>query len=331
MTGQELVSCCIGKQATLPLSEVRAALKRESSHVDSWLAAASFHKDTPEALREAMAYSLLGGGKRIRPILCLLSARLLSDAEQRNAHWPEHGGKSPMEHLLPFAGALECIHTYSLIHDDLPAMDNDDLRRGRPSNHKQFDEATAILAGDGLLTDAFALMASVGEGGIIPAQRVLRAITLTAKAAGSSGMVGGQFLDMRYTGQKNVSLKELAAMQVMKTGALLRVACVAGAVLAGADEKNIQVLHAYGTALGIAFQIADDILDETGDQQLLGKPVGSDAACNKNTYPALLGIDKSRELALQSAADAANALQEFEGYEAAFLRGLASYVVHRVS
>ena len=298
------------------MESVKRALKKEAALVESFLASALRETPQPPGLLKAMEYSLLGGGKRIRPVLCLLCARLFD---------------MPGARILPFAAALECIHTYSLIHDDLPAMDDDDLRRGRPSNHKQFDEATAILAGDGLLTDAFALMASVAEKGDIPAARVLRAIGLASMAAGSPGMVGGQYLDMRYTGTKSVNLTDLAAMHAMKTGALLRAACICGAVLAGAKETDIDAVAAYGSALGAAFQIADDILDETGSEAELGKPVGSDAALDKTTYPSLLGIEKSRELADVRAGEAIAAIGPYKGECADLLRGLAAYVVKRLS
>ena len=297
-------------------SEVKKLLKEEASRVEQWLGGALGTKKIPEGLRGAMEYSLLGGGKRIRPVLCLICARLFGLDSQK---------------AMPFAGALECIHTYSLIHDDLPAMDDDDLRRGKPSNHKQFDEATAILAGDALLTDAFAFMASVGESGGIPPSRVLKALLEIASAAGSPGMVGGQFLDMRYTGRGDIGLEQLAAMHALKTGALLRAACVSGAVLAGASDTDLAAIAKYGEAVGSAFQIADDILDETGNQEDLGKPVGSDAAQNKVTYPSLLGIEASRSMAGKRAQEAVRALSSFEGDAATLLRGLAAYIVNRVS
>jgi len=303
------------RHKVLAPQEVKARLKEEAAAVEHWLAGALRDKDVPPGLLAALEYSLLAGGKRIRPVLCLVCARLFG--LERTA-------------AMPFAGALECIHTYSLIHDDLPAMDDDDLRRGKPSNHKQFDEATAILAGDGLLTDAFALMASCA-GDRIPTDRVLRAISLAARAAGSSGMVGGQFLDMQYTARQGVSLEELAAMHAMKTGALLRAACECGAVLAGADEQGIAALAAYGRGIGAAFQIVDDILDETGTEATLGKPVGSDAAQNKNTYPSLLGLEKSKATALAQADLAIQALDAYDAPQAELLRGLAVYIVNRVS
>jgi len=294
--------------------DVKTLLKEEAAAVEDWLAKALHGQNVPPGLLAAMEYSLLAGGKRIRPVLCLISARLFG--LERDA-------------VMPFAGALECIHTYSLIHDDLPAMDNDDLRRGKPSNHKQFDEATAILAGDGLLTDAFVLMASVRD--LIPADRVLAAISLAARAAGSPGMVGGQFLDMQYTARQGVDLAELEAMHAMKTGALLSAACECGAVLAGADERGVAALAAYGRGIGAAFQIADDILDQTGTEASLGKPAGSDAAQKKSTYPGLLGLDHSRTAAQGHVDAAIQALATYDAPAADLLRGLAVYIINRVS
>lgn len=294
-------------------AQVIAGLAGEAAFVEDWLRSSPWEKDVPQGLKSAMEYSLLGGGKRIRPVLCLLSARL-------------HGLER--EAVLPFACALECIHTYSLIHDDLPAMDNDDLRRGKPSNHKMFDEATAVLAGDGLLSDAFAFMASVAKNGI-PALRVLQAISLVASAIGSPGMVGGQFLDMRYTRARDIRLKQLTGMYAMKTGALLRAACEAGAVLAGAGSRSVRAMRAYGSSLGSAFQIIDDILDEVGTEANLGKPIGSDAARGKTTYVSLLGLEEARALAARLAEEAANCLRGYDGDEAALLRGLAGYIIIR--
>jgi geranylgeranyl diphosphate synthase type II len=273
----------------------------------------------PPGLLEAMRYSLFAGGKRIRPVLCLLSSRI-----------PGRPAADLAEAVLTFACALECIHTYSLIHDDLPAMDDDDFRRGKPSCHKRFNEATAVLAGDALLTDAFAVAAACA-GPALPAERVLRAVAMLAGAAGSSGMVGGQFLDILYTGGPEPGPEELAAMQAMKTGAMLRLPCAAGALLAGASPDTVEALSRYGAALGAAFQIADDILDVTGDAALLGKPVGSDDAARKCTYPSLFGLEKSGEIAQRHAEEAVAALDGLEGESAALLRGLAAYVVNRIS
>ncbi len=298
---------------TAPADTVKNALKAEAARLEAYLAHCLDAPGTPAGLREAMEYSLLAGGKRVRPGLCLIASRLYGLT-----------GDTAMS----FAAALECIHTYSLIHDDLPAMDDDDLRRGRPSCHKRFDEATAILAGDGLLTDAFTLMA--GTPGI-PAERVLVAVALVARAAGSPGMVGGQYLDMQYTAKGSVPLEQLAAMHAMKTGALLRVPCEVGAVLAGAGGEEVERMSRYGAAMGAAFQIADDILDEIGDEKTLGKPVGSDAANGKITYPSLLGLEQSRNAAKAKADEAVAALDGLGAPEAALLRGLAHYIVNRVS
>ncbi|MDR3176997.1 MAG: polyprenyl synthetase family protein [Desulfovibrio sp.] len=311
-------------------AQVEAALETLARRVEDCLSGCLRAPGVPDGLLEAMEYSLHAGGKRLRPALCLISARVCST----EAHSGEacSGGVSSGEDaeraVLLFACALECIHTYSLIHDDLPAMDDDDFRRGRPSNHKKFGEAPAILAGDGLLTDAFALMARCADAGL-PAERVLRAVGAAAKAAGSAGMVGGQFLDMLYTGGVAVGIEELAVMQAMKTGAMLRLSCEAGALLSGAGPEKAAALACYGEALGAAFQIADDILDVTGDPVLLGKGVGKDAAARKCTYPALLGLERSRAEAERRAKEAVAALEGFSGESAALLKGLAAYVVGR--
>lgn len=280
--------------------------------IEAWLKNSLANPDIPGRLRKAMEYSLLAGGKRIRPSLCLACGRMLG---------------ADIHALMPFAGALEFIHTYSLIHDDLPAMDNDDLRRGQPTNHIVHGEAFAILAGDALLTDAFGLMASTP----LPAERVVRAIGLASACAGSSGMVGGQSLDMEYTGRLGVSIEELRRMHAGKTGALLRAACVCGGILAGADTVSCHALSVYATAFGSCFQITDDILDEVGDTAALGKKTGSDAANGKNTYPALIGLEESRRLAVARAEEAVAALSAFSGPDAEFLRTLVRSLVHRAS
>jgi geranylgeranyl diphosphate synthase type II len=292
-------------------------LAAHSALVEGWLSSCLEAAHMPAGLREAMYYSLLAGGKRLRPALCLSCAGMFG---------LEH------EKALPFAGAIECIHSYSLIHDDLPCMDDDDLRRGKPSSHKQFGEAPALLAGDGLLTEAFAFMSALvfaGQG--LPAERILRALHTVAVAAGSSGMVGGQYLDMLYTGRKDVTPDEVRVMQAGKTGALIAASCVSGALLAGAAPGERDAVGAYGRALGAAFQIVDDILDEMGDEVLLGKPVGSDAAKGKNTCPALLGLEGSRALAEEEGGRALSALSGFNGQDVNFLRELVDYVLKRSS
>ena len=293
----------------MPPGQVREELARKAARIEAFLAGAPWRKGfAPPRLLEAMQYSLNAGGKRLRPALCMACAGLCGLDEER---------------VVPFAAAIEMIHTYSLIHDDLPAMDDDDLRRGKPSNHRQFDEATAILAGDALLTDAFYLITLLD----LPSGAVLAALGELALGAGSAGMAGGQMLDMQYTGCKNVSLENVATMQALKTGALLRAACVCGALLAEASGPLLEAMAAYGAGLGRAFQIADDVLDLTGTEAELGKPVGSDSACGKATYPALIGIGASLEIAGEEAKKAIAALPDLP--ESAFLAGLAEYAVAR--
>jgi geranylgeranyl diphosphate synthase type II len=257
----------------------------------------------PRGLIEAMEYSLMAGGKRLRPALALGAARA-AGADDAVA--------------MPAACALEMIHTYSLIHDDLPAMDNDDLRRGRPTAHKAFGEATAILAGDSLLTLAFEVLADAGNAAVI------REI---AHASGVCGMAGGQFIDLQSEG-KQLTLDALREIHRCKTGALIRASVRAGALLANAPAHTLDALTAYGEHIGLAFQIADDILDVVGDEAAIGKPVGSDIANEKATYPALLGLDRSRVLA-REAADAAVAALAPLGPEADIFRSLADFIVDR--
>jgi geranylgeranyl diphosphate synthase type II len=236
----------------------------------------------PAKLREAMSYSLLAGGKRLRPILSLAGYEAACASL----------GPGPAVDLavaLPVACAVEMIHTYSLIHDDLPAMDNDDFRRGRPTNHRVFGEAMAILAGDALLTESFALVCTSPA----PAQAVVEAAAMLARAAGAAGMVGGQAIDFGATGQK-VDLETLRHLHGLKTGALLSVALCAGARLASPAPAFLQHLARYGEALGLAFQIIDDVLDVTADLATLGKDPGSDREKGKTTYVDLLGVDGAR-------------------------------------
>ena len=233
--------------------------------------------------------------------------------------------KEKEEFVLPFACAAEYIQTYSLIHDDLPAMDDDDLRRGRPSCHKAFGEATAILAGDALQADAFRAMTLCD----LPAERVLAAVREFACAAGSFGMCGGQQLDMEAEEQA-ISLEELRHLHALKPGAILRAAVVCGCLLAGAPERDVEAFGRFGASLGVAFQIADDILDVVGDTATLGKPAGSDAEAHKSTYPSLVGLEVSRRLARGHADEAIAAIQAYEGQDADFLRGLANFTVTRV-
>ncbi len=294
----------------LDTAKMKEQLKQQAALVEAWLTTCLQDIDLPPSLREAMEYSLLAGGKRVRPVLCLSSAKLcgLND-----------------DAVMPFAASIELIHSYSLIHDDLPAMDDDDLRRGKPSSHIQFGEAMAILAGDALLTEAFSFMCMAK----CEPKNVLKALAYLAGAAGAAGMVGGQVLDMQYTGQEGVSLIQLKQMHSKKTGALLKASCVCAGLLAGVDEKVVNALENYGTALGTAFQIADDILDVTADTKTLGKPAGSDAEQGKNTYPSLVGLEQSRILAEEQKNIAIASLDSFDSAEAEFLRSLAIYVVER--
>lgn len=257
----------------------------------------------PEQLRDAMRYSVFAGGKRLRPALALGAAEIVSGSDAA---------------ALPAACALEMIHTYSLIHDDLPAMDNDDLRRGKPTLHRVFGEATAILAGDGLLTMAFDVAAETGNVAVI---REL------AQAAGVEGMVGGQQLDMEGE-SKTLTLEEIRRIHACKTGALIRAAVRMGGLLGGADAGAMHCLTQYGEKIGLAFQIADDILNVVGTEEVIGKPVGSDAEQGKSTYPALLGLAQARALAVETAEAAIAALDVF-GAPAESFRALARYIVER--
>ncbi len=294
-------------------------LAQRAETVESFLAGCMKDRGIPPRLLKSMEYSLLAGGKRLRPVLILSWATMLAPDDEAMG-----------DKVMPFAASLECIHTYSLIHDDLPAMDDDDLRRGKPSNHKKFDEATAILAGDGLLTEAFGLMsaASIVKG--LPADRVLRAIYVLATAAGSGGMVGGQAVDMEFTGRNDVPLDALRKMHAMKTGALITAACECGAILSGAGEADIDSAREFGKSIGVAFQIVDDVLDVVGDTETLGKPAGSDEAMGKSTYPSLIGLEKSKQLASQQIEIALKHLSNCTGAEKDFLEQLARYIVDRV-
>ena len=283
--------------------------------VEGYLASSFLDSEIPARLSEAMRYSLLAGGKRLRPVLCLAVARACA---------PERADELARA-ILPFAAGLEMIHTYSLIHDDLPAMDDDDLRRGKPTCHKAYDEATAILAGDALLTNAFSHMARAD----VPAPLLLEAVRLSADAAGAAGMVGGQVLDLAGEGQK-LTLEELRILNAKKTGALLFNACECGAVLAGASPAMREAARTYGAELGIAFQITDDILDVVGDEATVGKEVRHDAESDKATWPSLIGLEASVELARQHCAAAEAALEgHFSGSDADFLRETARKLVNR--
>ncbi len=268
----------------------------------------------PASLHKAMRYSVFAGGKRIRPMLMIAACEAV-------------GGE--METVIPAACAMEMIHTYSLIHDDLPAMDDDDFRRGRPTNHKVFGEAVAILAGDGLLTEAFILLSDPKANRNVPPEVLGRVIHIISRCAGSQGMVGGQVVDMESEG-KEFSFPVLEFIHTHKTGALILAAIQAGALLGGADQSSFDALTRYGEASGLAFQIADDILDIVGEQEVLGKDVGSDQSRGKATYPAFLGLEQSRARARELRDLALEALTPL-GEKAEPLRRIARYIVDRTS
>jgi geranylgeranyl diphosphate synthase type II len=293
------------------LSEsMKEARRRVESALSAYLKAleAGPSSACPSRLLEAMRYSLLGGGKRLRPILALMAA--------------EACGAEP-ESAMPAACALEMVHTYSLIHDDLPSMDDDDLRRGRPTCHKAFDEATAVLAGDGLLTLAFEIIARD-----VPAEAAARCMLALAEGSGPSGMVGGQMADLQAEGRLDANLEELEAIHRRKTGALLRASLKMGGIVAGADDVILDALDTYGHAVGLAFQIIDDLLDVQGDEAKLGKRVNKDHGLGKWTYPGLLGLEGSRRHA-QGLADEAVAALAPLAERGARLRALALDLLER--
>ena len=294
--------------------EVEAAL-------DRYLPAAP---DCPDLLANAMRYSLLAGGKRLRPILTLATADAID---------PNRGAALAM----PAACAIEMIHTYSLVHDDLPAMDDDTLRRGRPTVHVAYGEAMAILAGDGLLTEAFRVLArwpATDDPAVV--DRKLRTVERVAAGAGAPGMVGGQVLDIQPAGagaaqaQPAAARAALRAMHERKTGALIRAAAAAGAIMAGADSKTIAAVDAYASQLGLGFQIVDDILDVEGDAAALGKTAGKDAAAGKVTFPSIVGLEQSRVLAARAIADARQALRA-GGLRGGSLAEIADWVLARTN
>lgn len=280
-------------------------------------------------LQEAMTYSLFVGGKRLRPILTLAAAEALvpgTEASREGDH--RIGGPSICDVVLPYACALEMIHTYSLIHDDLPAMDDDDTRRGQPTNHKVYGEAVAILAGDALLTRAFGLMTQCKGETKEHQARLLELIAKASAAAGAQGMVGGQAADIQAeTGW--LSVNELIDVHRHKTGALLRLSVEAGAVLAGANRDQHQALTQYAERIGLAFQIQDDILDVVGNPDITGKPVGSDETLHKSTFPALLGLEESTQRAYSLIAEAKACITDVPGIEHERLCDIADFLVQR--
>lgn len=266
----------------------------------------------PSVLHESVLYSLTAGGKRIRPILCIAS-------------YEACGGN---DNIIPYAVAIEFIHTYSLIHDDLPAMDNDDLRRGKPTNHKVFGEGIAILAGDGLLTEAFTIFSNP-EYANTNAKTLLKVIYEISTAAGLRGMVAGQAYDLISEG-KQPDETTVEFIHLNKTAALIKASVKAGAMLAEASEEKLKSLEAYGKAIGLAFQIVDDILDIESSTEQLGKPKGSDIERGKMTYPRVFGMEKSKQKARDLIEEAIESLKTFD-HKAEPLRQIAKYIIKRTS
>ncbi len=301
-----------------PLAQfLDAARLRIERALDAWLPS---EPACPDIIADAVRYSVFAGGKRLRPVLTLAAA----DAISHDA----------IDLALPAACAIEMIHTYSLIHDDLPAMDNDTLRRGRPTLHVVYGDGIAVLAGDGLHAEAFALLARepLDDRAEIVARK-LRVITLVGEAAGTNGMVGGQAVDLQAAGQApgrplTLDVGGLRAMHARKTGALIRASATAGAVMAGADPAVVAAIDRYATDLGLGFQIVDDILDVEGETAALGKTAGKDAASDKPTYPKLFGLERSRQLAAECADRAHQALAD-AGLADSQLSAIADWVVKR--
>lgn len=264
----------------------------------------------PQRLHSAMRYSLLGGGKRVRPLLVMAAGQLAD---------------SPRNALVRAAAAVEMIHAYSLVHDDMPCMDDDVLRRGKPTCHVEFDEATALLAGDALQTQAFVVLADPCVG--VEAQRQVAMLKLLADASGAAGMAGGQAIDLASVGLQ-ISLPELEYMHILKTGALIRAAVLLGGHCAGLPDDSLLRLDRYAKAIGLAFQVVDDILDATADTATLGKTAGKDAANDKPTYVTLLGLADARDMADDLHRTALDALETF-GERAAHLRALADFIIKR--
>lgn len=290
--------------------DLQGYLKDKQRMVEEALSESIDDGAIPKTLRDAMSYSLMAGGKRIRPVLVMAGAEAV-------------GGDS--KSVLPMAVAIEMIHTFSLIHDDLPAMDDDDLRRGRPTNHKAFGEANAILAGDGLLAEAFYVLARAG--GKFDDGLLIDVIGDIAEATGARGMTGGQVMDMEATG-KLIDEPSLTKLHLYKTGALLRASVKSGAKLCGASADELKALDSYGSDIGLAFQIADDVLDIEGDEKIIGKDLLSDEENVKSTYPAVIGLAESKRRAAALIDRAVSALSIF-CERAEPLRLIARYIIER--
>lgn len=296
--------------------DLKSYLKKMQQLVDESLERYLPLKDElPTSIHEAMRYSMFAGGKRVRPVLMLAACDAVD---------------GDISKAMPAACAMEMIHTYSLIHDDLPAMDNDDFRRGKPTNHKVFGEATAILAGDALLTEAFILMSNPEFAKGLAPDVLLQVIHEIAVCAGSRGMIGGQVVDMESEGKKDIDFATVQYIHTHKTGALIKASLKCGALIGGADGKRLEAITRYGEAVGLAFQIADDILDIEGTTEQIGKDAGSDQARGKATYPAVVGLAESKIRASELVATAVESLAGF-GEKADPLREIATYIVKRKS
>jgi geranylgeranyl diphosphate synthase type II len=293
--------------------ELKAYLEQKRERVEAALARVFPEPEGPAGdVVKAMRYSLFAGGKRLRPILCIAGAEAV-------------GGEG--QDVMPVACALELIHTYSLIHDDLPAMDNDDLRRGKPTSHKVFGEAVAILAGDGLLTEAFRQMTSMKVSKEVPAEALLRVIRIVAEASGYEGMVGGQVTDIQSQG-KALEPRVVEFIHTHKTGALIAASVTSGAILGGGTAAELKAIKRYGENVGLAFQVADDILDIEGDSAKMGKSAGGDAQKKKVTYPSVFGLARSREAQKELIQQAIHSLKTFD-HKADPLRQIAFYIIER--
>ncbi|KAL3514602.1 hypothetical protein ACH5RR_027319 [Cinchona calisaya] len=266
----------------------------------------------PPMIHQAMRYSLLAGGKRVRPMLCIAACELVGGHQSQ---------------AMPAACAVEMIHTMSLIHDDLPCMDNDDLRRGKPTNHKVFGEDVAVLSGDSLLAFAFEYIVTATKG--VSPSRVLSAVGELAKSIGTEGLVAGQVVDLASTGKTNIGLDQLEFIHIHKTAALLEASVVLGAILGGGTQEEVEKLRRFARGIGLLFQVVDDILDVTKSSEELGKTAGKDLVTDKVTYPKLMGLEKARHFAEKLKEDAKFQLSEFDNDKVAPLIALADYIAHR--
>jgi len=292
--------------------DLKSYLNKKAKRINGALLDILQEPAKPNRILKAMKYALMAGGKRIRPVLCIAAAEAV-------------GNENP--NILKAACALEVVHTYSLIHDDLPAMDDDDLRRGKPTCHIAFDEATAILAGDALLTLAFQILSLVECKTRIDMVRLLRIIHTVSSAAGYKGMIEGQMRDLSSENSR-LDIEDLSTMHALKTGALIEASVNTGILLGGGNEKQIKQLGIYATNIGLAFQVTDDILNVEGDAETMGKAVGTDEIRKKSTFPSLLGIDESKTFGKKLINNALQALDDFDSRSDP-LRGIASYVIER--